>query len=629
MLEKQNSGPLAVGSGFEKNVDNMGELDSICNSKTITQDDPDSLKNEEKASGCFSIKEGNETNISPMVIQNSGSHHKGNCIQPDSQDSTVDVSVREEIKLQEVEHGENALSLLGVASCPSPYHVKKPKVDENKDYAGSLSAESELERLKSEACSRGESVESTEKHFKSLNAVNVDLTLGLPVTFQDHMAGKVFTVNGSLQEEIGSMRKQNHLECGKSSYSVRRKKVLDTDSRDSECGSCTGPSDDTDSWRVWKAMKQNGFLSSQLHAPLRKRVLVSNLMPSKRLKNDLLKKNIELAKKEQVDKFKRMAAPSGLLTGLNPGIINHVRNSKQVQSIIEALVKSEKLDSSNSQKTVSNEVAEGNKKINGSKRDSEGTVGPNANCLCLNGNSAALVGSDDHIPVDFLKQVRSKYIVAISTCSGSEHERSTEQEELNKTPGTEAFVGSQFNFQLESMLSSMLRKGQTTLERTSYLPNEELSTNHGRITDLSVKAAFVAHEWLELLRQDINGRLSDFLSSQENDSHGERNSSTRNENNWLPQNHLVKWRSLFVQMENALQQEGKYLENWLRQVKQMQAHCERGLHGINMERTELPGNSSRSKKDETVEGEFAVRAAAASIYSTCNFAMSSENIPCF
>lgn len=48
--------------------------------------------------------------------------------------------------------------------------------------------------------------------------------------------------------------------------------------------------------------------------------------------------------REKVDRLTTIAAPSGLLNGLNPGIINHVRNKKQVHSIIEALVRSEKLE---------------------------------------------------------------------------------------------------------------------------------------------------------------------------------------------------------------------------------------------------------------------------------------------
>lgn len=63
----------------------------------------------------------------------------------------------------------------------------------------------------------------------------------------------------------------------------------------------------------------------------------------KRLKHEPLKQKREGDKKEQVSKFSRVTAPSGLLAELNPGIISHVRNSKQVHAILEAVVGSDAL----------------------------------------------------------------------------------------------------------------------------------------------------------------------------------------------------------------------------------------------------------------------------------------------
>jgi hypothetical protein len=124
-------------------------------------------------------------------------------------------------------------------------------------------------------------------------------------------------------------------------------------SRDvSECGSTTGPVQEKDPLRMWKEMKQNGFLSSS-HGGIS---IQSGFMSSshggipmpkqcgRKPKDDVHKKKMELAKREQVDRLTKIAAPSGLLNGLNLGIINHVRNKKQVHSIIEALVRSEKLE---------------------------------------------------------------------------------------------------------------------------------------------------------------------------------------------------------------------------------------------------------------------------------------------
>lgn len=119
------------------------------------------------------------------------------------------------------------------------------------------------------------------------------------------------------------------------SRNYEHKKLKD----DFECASSVGPLEEKDSMKMWKEMKQNGFLSSS-HGGVP--------MPKPRgrkNKSDGMKRKMELAKKEQVDRFAKIAAPSGLLNGLNPGIINHVRNSKQVHSIIEALVRSERIES--------------------------------------------------------------------------------------------------------------------------------------------------------------------------------------------------------------------------------------------------------------------------------------------
>lgn len=87
--------------------------------------------------------------------------------------------------------------------------------------------------------------------------------------------------------------------------------------------------------------------------------------------------------------------------------------------------------------------------------------------------------------------------------------------------------------------------------------------------------------------------------------------------------HMARWRSLFSQTDTALYDEANHLESWLRQVQEMQVHCERGLRCIG---ADVFSELSRSKKPD--EMERVVMAAAASIYSTCNF-IGKENVPCF
>ncbi|XP_068642990.1 uncharacterized protein [Aristolochia californica] len=363
----------------------------------------------------------------------------------------------------------------------------------------------------------------------------------------------------------------------------------------SECGSCTGPLEDNEPLKLWKTMKQNGFLSSS-HGGI---PIPKQHGPSKKSKNDAFKKKIELAKREQVNRFTKIAAPSGLLSGLNPGIINHVRNSKQVHSIIEALVRSEKPNCQTQKRSVSLSKKEDNEPIiKGSSKDVE----------YANAARSRQTGDGDPIHVN-----------RVSMLSSSDDRRG-------------------------------FRSSKVAVDNVSCLSSEEFSANQDSITSLSVKAATVASQWLELVYQDFRGRLAALkrskkrvrttiqtelpflmsqqsMSNQENDSYNGQPSGS--------DMHMAGWRSIFTQMEKALSEEGKNLENWLRQVKEMQEHCEQGLQFVNVPGAGIlqPLGSidadSRSNIAEALERECAVRAAAASIYSTSNMVTTAENVPCF
>ncbi|CAH2058603.1 unnamed protein product [Thlaspi arvense] len=119
----------------------------------------------------------------------------------------------------------------------------------------------------------------------------------------------------------------------------------------SEMCSGAGPLEKSDSMRRWMEMKKNGFLSGPLGGVSAPSSTVSTppveipaaqkQQKNKRRGDSFKKRNEVLPKKEQqqVDRFSNVTAPSGLLTELNPGIINHVRTKKQVCSIIEALIR--------------------------------------------------------------------------------------------------------------------------------------------------------------------------------------------------------------------------------------------------------------------------------------------------
>ncbi|XP_023640051.1 uncharacterized protein LOC17889115 isoform X2 [Capsella rubella] len=123
------------------------------------------------------------------------------------------------------------------------------------------------------------------------------------------------------------------------------------------CTTTAGSLGESDSMRRWMEMKRNGFLSGPLGgvaapsstvatAPVE--VPAQKQQKNKRKGGDSLKKKNEVPRREQqlVDRFANVTAPSGLLTELNPGIINHVRTKKQVCSIIEALIRNANGDAS-------------------------------------------------------------------------------------------------------------------------------------------------------------------------------------------------------------------------------------------------------------------------------------------
>ncbi|KAL3653391.1 hypothetical protein CASFOL_003072 [Castilleja foliolosa] len=346
-----------------------------------------------------------------------------------------------------------------------------------------------------------------------------------------------------------------------------------------ECGSSVGPLNEKDSMHVWKGLKQNNFMSTLNRSAPKS---IPKPRGRKKLNNnnsDAMKKKMERAKKEQVDRFARVAAPSGLLNGLNPGIINHVRNSKQVHSIIEALVRSEKDE--NQSRKCKQEV----------------------NSLGFNDNTSGpglFPGNYDGL--------------------------------FPKTGFPNAEIARKYgdDEKLALKLSSSVKVGS---ENNSCLSNDE-SGNLGSVCSLSVKAANVASQWLELLNQDIKGRLAALRRSKRRvraviTTELPLLMSREFSSNHIDQAHSVRWGSLFEQMDKTLSDEESQLENWLNQVKEMHLHCDKGLnksslHNASQEKAPIP-NDTRSGESNTLERDLAVRAAAASIYSTCNFLLSMEN----
>ncbi|KAG6493237.1 uncharacterized protein LOC122001897 [Zingiber officinale] len=387
------------------------------------------------------------------------------------------------------------------------------------------------------------------------------------------------------------------------------KKLVEIKSADaSECGSTTGPMEESEPLRKWKQMKQNGFLSYS-HSGIA--VPKQSSQPRKR-KSDRSQSKSEFSKKEQISRFANLAAPSGLLSGLNPGIINHVRNTKQVHSIIKAVVKSEKHDGQ-IRNRISDQVGRGTKEIIGRRKDHiHNNVSTSTHNPCISPS------------MEYLSK-----------------ENETEMAKHNFHQG--ACATSQLTSGCEDDALTLKLSSTATLvsEIASSGAHDHFSENQQNLDSLSIEAAKIASQWLDLLQQDIKGRLAalrrskkrvknviltelpyliskEFAPNQENEPHSSQSSEFACSTKEM---HVSRWKSLFSQMDRALSEEGKQLENWLKQVQEMQLHCENGLKFVGSSVSShliSADNPSKFNTPEALELKYAVWAAAASIYSTCN-----------
>ncbi|XP_010670600.2 uncharacterized protein LOC104887626 isoform X1 [Beta vulgaris subsp. vulgaris] len=413
----------------------------------------------------------------------------------------------------------------------------------------------------------------------------------------------------------------------------------------SDSGRTTGRLDDKDALKKWKEMKKNGFMSSSygyggIPPPPKQR--------GRKGKNEVLKQKMEQAKKEQVDRFTKIAAPSGLLNGLNPGIINHVRNSKQVHSIIQALVRSEKREN----RRQASEMRAGSGELN-ERITEQGYVnftGVHGSGLSYAVSSFSLM-PESTLPCENQFSHNNSALYNSEDRNGCGDSVAEEQRCCAKT----SFFSYPENHSEDDILALKLASSTKVTESTSCVSNEE-SANGSSVDTLSVKAATVASQWLQLMHQDIKGRLAalrrskkrvravittelpfllskEFPSNQENIPDAVKDFASGYPTKATAEMHQSHWGKLFNQMDSALSDEEKQLESWLNRVNKMMLHCDQGLQHIQwstileMQHMGMVDNDLRSKLNDP-ENDLSVRAAAASIYSTCNFLSSRENVSC-
>lgn len=400
----------------------------------------------------------------------------------------------------------------------------------------------------------------------------------------------------------------------------------------------------------------------------------------KRYKHEPLKQKKEGDKKEQVSKFSRVSPPSGLLAELNPGIISHVRNSKQVHAILEAVVGSDALTAYQDSREIFCPApkTKAEEKIPGTNYTIV-DVFENGDSEIMDMHHAAsdaLEARDEHQSSEVAHRKLEERL--ISDSYASDHLFDIEERPTDANLNEEGFEHlaaredsvPPVEYNKDLFYSKQTAGEQCNLQETSNChchycrPNDSSSMDLTCSASLSMKAATVASHWLELHYQDIKGRLAAlkrsrkrvrakikevigytsldhmsatrkiselFVQASSGDQHANMLADAEHD-------HMEKWRSLFSHMDHSLNAEGAKLEASLQRIKEMQAHCKWGLEefqGITsdcpqQQRPESLGDEFRSKvaSAKIIERRFAVEAAAASIYSTANF-VTTEDVSCF
>lgn len=401
----------------------------------------------------------------------------------------------------------------------------------------------------------------------------------------------------------------------------------------------------------------------------------------KKLKHEPLKQKKEGDKKEQVSKFSRVTAPSGLLAELNPGIISHVRNSKQVHAILEAVVGSDALTAYQDSKENFRQAPK--------TRAEEKIPGTNYKVVDVfeNGDSEimdmqhagsdAFEARDEHQISEAANRKLEERLISNSCASDRLFDTVERPADANlNEEGFEHLAAREDSIPPVECSREWFYSKQTAGERCNLQgtfschchycrPSDSSSMDLTCSASLSVKAATVASQWLELNYQDIKGRLAALKRSRkrvramikEEFGYTSRDhiSATRKIDKLFVQastgdqhahmlanaehDHMLKWRTLFSHMDSCLNIEGTKLEKSLQRIKEMQAHCKWGLEELQGITSDCPQQQqpeavedelrSRVASAKITERRFAVEAAAASIYSTANFVATTEDVSCF
>ncbi|XP_059431208.1 uncharacterized protein LOC132164678 isoform X2 [Corylus avellana] len=304
----------------------------------------------------------------------------------------------------------------------------------------------------------------------------------------------------------------------------------------SESASCNAHLEKRDAMmKLWQEMKQNGFLLPPACTPAPGKDAMKH-------RHDMASRKKKVAKiEQQVNRFTKVVAPSGLLEELNPGIINRLRNSKHVYSVIGALVRGEKLEN-----TRSMQQSRFKKKI----RDND-----------LNERSNTLSGGSQ-VSGYLMCQSRPMHI-------NSEHEGGVACDlsvavRKGEDHGDDKHEVRSWSF--ENTASENVKSDYETVS-TENTSSQEESAETAMDSPFDPKALRCSRMRVQdVLQQELPFLISKEFSSIKKD---DQFSAVECPISIIACSHQVKWTALFGQMDEALQEEMNHLEIWLNQVEEM------------------------------------------------------------
>ncbi|KAF5446573.1 hypothetical protein F2P56_032191 [Juglans regia] len=363
----------------------------------------------------------------------------------------------------------------------------------------------------------------------------------------------------------------------------------------SENGSCNAPLEQKDPMKVWQEMKKNGFLSLPASQPILKKHV--RKCTNDMAKTEMLSRKMKVAKIEQIDRFPKVSAPSGLLDDLNPGIINRLRNRKQVYSIIQALVRSVELENTQSKQQMlfREEIKDCdlNECSNALPCGSQVSGWPMYPTRPIHMDSEKKVGVDD---------------LSVASRKSQDHRNDKEEVKLRSSGTT---VSENANSADETMLTENINSQEESEDNgvvSPFDPKEHLQLIY---ISSCFRIANLASQWLGLLCRDIRGRLAalrqsrmrvkdvlqielplliseEFSPIKENEQFSAPESSM----SIILHMHQARWTALFDQMDKVLHEEMNRLEIWLNQVEEVHLlHRQRVPHADWYSRNDISSSS--------------------------------------